>query len=71
MLDLNAVVVPAGIYAVSELVSSGTGNGETAEFACAQAHLPFSITFVGVAGSDAEVLRVASIFEGAMKDATA
>ncbi|MCJ1246709.1 hypothetical protein MMC30_003918 [Trapelia coarctata] len=68
VLDLNAVAIPAGTYAASELDLSKGGqlNGEPDELVDAQGQLPFSITFLGAGGSDAEVLHVARIFESAM-----
>ena len=69
VLDLNAVTVPAGTYAASDLDPSqgGQEKGEPNDLVGVQGQLPFSITFLGTAGSDAEVLHVASMFESAMK----
>ena len=68
VLDLNAVAVPAGTYPARELISGKTepeeNEGITTEEA--QGQLPFSITFLGAGGSDAEVLRIAGIFEPAV-----
>ena len=68
VLDLNAVAVPAGTYPARELVSGKTvpeenDNNDSEE---AQGHLPFSVTFLGAGGTDAEVLRIAGIFERAV-----
>ena len=50
VLDLNAVAVPAATYEVE------SGNGK----------LPFGVTFLGAARSDAVVLEVARRFEEAV-----
>ncbi|MCJ1380442.1 hypothetical protein MMC17_003546 [Xylographa soralifera] len=68
VLDLNAIAVPAGRYSTRELesgmaeVESKPRNGP----AGAESELPFSITFLGAAGTDAEVLWVAELFERAV-----
>lgn len=51
VLDLCGVATPAGTYEVSEI--GGEGNGR----------LPFSVTFLGAGGTDAEVLSLAGRFE--------
>ncbi|KAF2791930.1 amidase signature enzyme [Melanomma pulvis-pyrius CBS 109.77] len=55
VLDLCAVAVPAGEYPVKEL--SGKDADESA------GNLPFSVTFLGAARLDAEVLEIARRFE--------
>ena len=52
VLDLCAVAVPAGTYAVGE-ARGGEGGGE----------LPFSVTFLGGSNTDTEVLDIADRFD--------
>jgi Asp-tRNA(Asn)/Glu-tRNA(Gln) amidotransferase A subunit family amidase len=61
VLDLNAVAVPAGTYPAKELGSVKPEEQEAS--AETEGELPFSITFLGAGGSDAEVLKVAEMFE--------
>lgn len=51
VLDMCGVAVPAGTYNVGEV--TGEAGGE----------LPFSVTFLGAGGTDAEVLNLAGRFE--------
>ena len=53
VLDLCAVAVPAGLYTVGEARGGVHDNGE----------LPFSVTFLGGATMDAEVLEIAHWFD--------
>ncbi|OIW33648.1 amidase signature enzyme [Coniochaeta ligniaria NRRL 30616] len=55
VLDLCAVACPAGTYEAGELVEGEEGR------------LPFGVTFLGVGGSDADVLEVARRFEGSLE----
>jgi Asp-tRNA(Asn)/Glu-tRNA(Gln) amidotransferase A subunit family amidase len=55
VLDLCGIAVPAGEYPVKEL----SGKEEDEE----KGNLPFSITFLGGARLDAEVLEIARRFE--------
>jgi Asp-tRNA(Asn)/Glu-tRNA(Gln) amidotransferase A subunit family amidase len=51
VLDLCGIAVPAGTYDVTEIGGEGEGK------------LPFSVTFLGPGGTDAEVLGVAGRFQ--------
>ena len=62
MLDLNAVAIPAGTYQATEL--AGEEKHEASE---GQSVLPFSITMLGMSGSDAETIKIAERFEQAIK----
>ncbi|MCJ1398440.1 hypothetical protein MMC11_001639 [Xylographa trunciseda] len=66
VLDLSAVAVPAGHYSMEELVP-GTADvdSKTRDRPKGAGELPFSVTFLGAGGTDAEVLRVAELFESA------
>lgn len=56
VLDLCAVACPADTYEAGELVEGAEGK------------LPFGVMFLGVGGSDADVLEVARRFEGVVKE---
>jgi allophanate hydrolase len=61
VLDLTGVAVPAGEYDSSELAAEGEKvEGETTK-------LPFGVTFLGGARTDAEVLEIARRFGEAKK----
>lgn len=59
ILDLCAVAAPAGQYAVSDL-------GERAPAGSGHAMLPFGVTFLGMSGTDGEVLEIARRFGDAI-----
>jgi len=77
VLDLTGISVPAGTYALNKITRapSYVDQTQTAPDADSgnessddeQQRLPFGVTFLGGCRTDAEVLEIARMFEGALK----
>ena len=67
VLDLCAVAVPAGTYSIDEGNEGDEKHEKVVGGKTGGTRLPFGITFLGVARSDAEVLGIAERFEEAIR----